>query len=204
MTPRTWNENRELINGLWPRAEFTAEEADLWRADLSGLDQQCLLEAIRQVKRTRDSVYPQLAWLHEEYRTIRARNRPRAAAAAAPAAATSRPRLTIDPATERRVRIELEELAERATTDADLDAVVERVREEFPRLHGLTAARLLATVRAKRERPGAVPTDQLPAVPIAAAGGAEQNGSDLEERRAAALRALGGYASPVSLAANER
>jgi len=31
----TWDENKALINGLWPHHEFTPEEGELFRGDLS-------------------------------------------------------------------------------------------------------------------------------------------------------------------------
>lgn len=67
---KTWDDNRELINGLWPLSQLTPEEADLWRSDLSGLDQGVLFDALRNVKRNNDSNYPQLKWVRDEYRGL--------------------------------------------------------------------------------------------------------------------------------------
>lgn len=69
---KTWDDNRQTINQLWPMMEFTAEEKRLWHDDLSGLDQVVLYDALRNVKRTRDSMYPQLAWVHAAYRELNA------------------------------------------------------------------------------------------------------------------------------------
>lgn len=67
---RTWDENRVAISELWPLMEWTGEEKKLWIDDLSVLDQTLLYDAIRNVKRTRDTNYPQLVWIREEYRTL--------------------------------------------------------------------------------------------------------------------------------------
>jgi len=65
---RTWDDNKVAINQLWPVATYTDEEARLWREDLSGLDQALLYDAIRNVKRQHDSIYPQLKWVLDGYR----------------------------------------------------------------------------------------------------------------------------------------
>jgi len=72
---RTWEDNCKAINGLWPHCEWTDEQRSLWRDDLSHLDQDVLHEALREVKRTHDSLYPQLPWVIEAYRSIVASKR---------------------------------------------------------------------------------------------------------------------------------
>ncbi len=67
---RTWDDNKTAINQLWPMAQFTDEEKRLWTDDLSGLDQIVLYDAIRNAKRNHDSLYPQLKWIRDEYRTL--------------------------------------------------------------------------------------------------------------------------------------
>jgi len=67
---RTWDENKQAINQLWPMAQFTDEERRLWHDDLSGLNQDVLYDAIRNVKRNNESLYPQLKWLRDEYRHL--------------------------------------------------------------------------------------------------------------------------------------
>lgn len=67
---RTWEENRRAISELWPLMEWTGEEKKLWVDDLSVLDQTLLYDAIRNVKRTRETNYPQLVWIRDEYRTL--------------------------------------------------------------------------------------------------------------------------------------
>lgn len=67
---RTWDENRVAINQLWPKCEWTDEERKLMHDDLEPLDQDLLYDAIRNVKRNNDTLYPQLKWFREEYRHL--------------------------------------------------------------------------------------------------------------------------------------
>lgn len=67
---RTWDENRTAINQLWPKCEWTEEERKLMHADLGGLNQELLYDAIRNVKRNNDTLYPQLKWFRDEYRNL--------------------------------------------------------------------------------------------------------------------------------------
>jgi hypothetical protein len=67
---RTWDDNRAAINGLWPMMQLTDEEKLLWHDDLSPLDQVVLYDAIRNVKRNHDTLYPQIKWVKDEYRTL--------------------------------------------------------------------------------------------------------------------------------------
>lgn len=67
---RTWDDNRTAINQLWPCVDFTDEERRLWHDDLSPLDQDVLYDAIRNVKRVNDTLYPQLKWFRDEYRGL--------------------------------------------------------------------------------------------------------------------------------------
>lgn len=67
---RTWDDNRTAINQLWPQCQWTDEERRLLSEDLSGLDQDTLYDALRNVKRTRDTLYPQLKWMLDSYREL--------------------------------------------------------------------------------------------------------------------------------------
>lgn len=67
---KTWDENRTTINQLWSQCQWTDEERRLWKDDLSGLDQDVLYGALRNVKRSRDTLYPQLKWILDEYREL--------------------------------------------------------------------------------------------------------------------------------------
>ena len=190
---RTWDANRELINGLWPMAQFTAEEADLWRADLHGLDQAALFEAIRQVKRTRDSIYPQLAWVHEAYREIRAKARAARPPVAGPPAFAG-DRLTIDPVRERQLRRELEHAIETAG-DGELDAVVDRITREIDNLEARSTITLMARVRERRDGGrGAAPAVVRTVREFVEERTPAESAAEIEARRQAALRVFGANA----------
>lgn len=68
---RTWEDNKTAIHELWPEKNFTGEEAKLWREDLAHLDQDMLYDAIRNVKRKRDTPWVQLPWITSEYRELK-------------------------------------------------------------------------------------------------------------------------------------
>jgi hypothetical protein len=186
---RTWEQNRDAINGLWPMAVWTPEEADLWRADLSGLDHDVLFDALREVKRSRESMYPQLAWVHAAYREIMsARRAARRAAERGPGAgapAYSTPRMQLDPARERRARAELESLLEQ-TEPAGLGAVRRRAGELIDAVDALWAARFLARVAAKAAEDRAAGCVVVDAVDVR--GPSDE--AAIEARRADALRVL--------------
>jgi hypothetical protein len=67
---RTWDQNRAAINQLWPQCVWTDEERRLWHDDLHRLDQDVLYDAIKNVKRNNESMYPQLKWVRDEYRHL--------------------------------------------------------------------------------------------------------------------------------------
>jgi hypothetical protein len=186
---RTWEQNRDTINGLWPMAVWTPEEADLWRADLSGLDHDVLFDALREVKRSRESIYPQLAWVHAAYREVMAARRAtrraaeRGAGAGAPAYST--PRMRPDPARERRARVELETLLEQ-TEPAGLEAVRRRAGELIDAVDALWAARFLARVAAKAAGDRAAACVVVDAVDVRG----PTDDAAIEARRAQALRVL--------------
>ena len=68
---RTWDQNKTAINQLWPQCQWTDEERRLWSDDLSSVDQDVLYDATRNVKRNNDTLYPQLKWFREEYRSLK-------------------------------------------------------------------------------------------------------------------------------------
>jgi hypothetical protein len=142
---RTWDENRQTINQLWPVAQFTAEDVRLWHDDLSGLDQDMLYDAIRNVKRTHDSVYPQLKWMLDEYRSLA---QSRKAALRSTVSREEKTQWNIDETQDREARNELMEWVDRAEPSeyrAIHDAVFEP--EMFKRLHSLTAMRIVFYAR---------------------------------------------------------
>ena len=67
---RTWDSNKQAMNQLWSQCQWSEEERRLLKDDLSSLDQDVLYDALRNVKRTRDTLYPQLKWITEEYRHL--------------------------------------------------------------------------------------------------------------------------------------
>lgn len=149
---RTWDENRETINGLWPMAQFTAEEADLWRSDLEPLNQDALFEAIRQVKRSRDSVYPQLAWVHDAYRQLRAAQRVAERMHEERQPAYSGERLVIDAEDSRRLRAQFEADIGAAATIEALDQIAASIAASLERMEAVAAVVLCGKVREARQR----------------------------------------------------
>lgn len=182
---RTWQKNSDTINGLWPHCQWTDEEIDLWHADLSGLDQDVLFEAIREVKRSRDSLYPQLAWIHAAYRPLIAAKRAAdrtARAAAEPAFAGDR--LEIDPAESRRIAGMITNMIE-AAGPGDVDGILATIREHVDQLDAAVASRLAWRAAMKRrgiEAPAIRPN------PIPAA--IQESRADFEEIRRKALAQL--------------
>lgn len=188
-TTRTWQQNSDSINGLWPQCQWTDDEIDLWRSDLAGLDQDVLFEAIREVKRSRDSLYPQLVWIHTAYRTLSAARRTAEKAAAIREPAFSGDRLEIDPAESRRLVAEIGAEIE-AAGPGDVDAILAKIHANLDRLDADAAARL--GWRAGRRRqitqrasdaPAGVGRGFVDAVLVEPA-------EDLEQRRAEQLRVL--------------
>ncbi len=111
---RTWDENKTAINQLWPMAQFTDEERRLWHDDLGGLDQAVLYDAIRNVKRTHDSLYPQIKWILDEVRGL-SRLKKVAEQKAKTSTQEKREVVVIDAATDKRMKAELTSVVEMAT-----------------------------------------------------------------------------------------
>jgi hypothetical protein len=138
---RTWDENKTAINQLWPVAQFTEEEKRLWRDDLSGLDQDTLYDAIRNAKRNHDSIYPQLKWMLDEYRSLFSSRR---AALRIGAQREKKTEWNIDDAQDREARNEMMEWVDRADPREYrniYDAVF--AQGTFERLHSITALRII-------------------------------------------------------------
>jgi hypothetical protein len=139
---RTWDQNRETINDLWPLIELRPEERQLWHDDLSPLDQDVLHEALREVKRSHDSPWPQLAWIHTAYRAIVSARRPAVAALQGPPA-YSTPRLVIDEVWSRARRAELEDRIRGANTILELAEVSVQMEADVDRLAAKDAVFLM-------------------------------------------------------------
>lgn len=123
---RTWDENRQAINQLWPLMTFTDEEKRLWHDDLAGLNQDVLYDAIRNVKRANDSNYPHIKWVREEYRGLE-----RLSKFASRKTADGEPRqvVKIDADKNARMRDELKAAIECATT-ADFDSTLALIADK--------------------------------------------------------------------------
>jgi hypothetical protein len=67
---RTWDQNKVAMNQLWPQCQWSDEERRLLTDDLGGLDQDTLYDALRNVKRSRDTLYPQIKWILDAYREL--------------------------------------------------------------------------------------------------------------------------------------
>ena len=146
---RTWDDNRQAINQLWPLMTLTEEEKRLWRDDLSSLDQPVLYDAIRNVKRNNDSNYPQLKWIRDEYRAL---DRIRNFSNRRSSAGEPRQIVNIDSAENARMRDELKiaiELATRADYQSTVDLIADKASQHKVELS--TAYRL---VRYLNERLG--------------------------------------------------
>lgn len=140
---RTWEANKQAINQLWPQCQWTDEERRLWHDDLSGLDQEVLYDAVRNVKRSHDTLYPQLKWMTQEYREL--------ASAKRKALKTQMPR-------EQKLDLRISD-TEDASLATDFVAVIDEsspsdfggiqtmVLDKLPKMHARTAIRLIAYAR---------------------------------------------------------
>lgn len=123
---RTWDDNRQAINQLWPMNQLTEEERRLWSDDLSRLNQDMLYDALRNVKRNHDSNYPQIKWIRDEYRTL---DRLASLKSRRPASAEAKVPVIIDTDAEARMRDDLKVMIETATP-ADKDATVDMIADK--------------------------------------------------------------------------
>ncbi len=155
---RTWDDNRKAITELWPLMQWTAEEKKLWVEDLSVLDQVLLYDAIRNVKRTRDTNYPQLVWIREEYRTL---ERLHKAAIKTSKPVEPRELQKVDAADDERYRDELMEVI-RMASPSDFEMIRDLISDKAAqvKIEMATALRLInfllqRTGRAQGGRPDA-------------------------------------------------
>ena len=68
----SWESNRRLINGLWPEADFTPDERDLFHKAFCNLNQEWLKEAIERAAMDRMGKKPYVAWIKKEFNSIKA------------------------------------------------------------------------------------------------------------------------------------
>lgn len=140
---RTWDENKTAINQLWPQCQWTEEERRLWSGDLGGMDQDVLYDALRNVKRTHDTLYPQLKWILDECRELSWAKR-RAAKSKTPT--EKKLDLRIDDDEDRQLHEELIALVD-ISEPHDFDSVEARVLDKLPKMRAKTALRVLAYAR---------------------------------------------------------
>lgn len=136
---RTWDENKTAINQLWPQCQWTEEERRLWHGDLCGLDQAVLYDALRNVKRNRDTLYPQLKWILDEHRELSWAKR---RSAKKKATTEKKLDLHIDDQEDRQLHDDFVALID-MSGPSDFENVEERVLDSLPKMRATTALRAL-------------------------------------------------------------
>lgn len=137
---RTWDQNKTTINQLWPTCSFTDEEKRLWSEDLGSLDQDTLYDAIRNVKRTRDTQWPQLKWMLDAYRELSHSKRQAKTHSKAP---ELRVGVNVDEDENSRLADDFIAYIESAAP-ADYQDIHDRVLDKLPKMHSRTALRVIA------------------------------------------------------------
>lgn len=141
---RTWDDNRASINQLWPQCKWSDEERKLWHDDLHSLDQPMLYDAIRNVKRNHDTLYPQLKWVLEAYRELSAS---RKRATKPPAPAGERLRVSVNEEEDRKLTAEFIELID-LSRPSDWPMVEAKVLDVgLPKMSNSSARRVLNYAR---------------------------------------------------------
>ena len=124
---RTWEQNKQAMNQLWPQCQWSDEERRLLKDDLSSLDHDVLYDALRNVKRTRDTLYPQLKWIMDEYRHLYRMKqfllRP------APGTSEARKPVKICKESDARIGSELRDVIQAATT-ADKQEIIDLIADK--------------------------------------------------------------------------
>jgi hypothetical protein len=137
---RTWDQNKTTINQLWPTCTFTDEEKRLWGDDLGPLDQDTLYDAIRNVKRTRDTQWPQLKWMLDAYRELSHAKR-QAKTHSKPA----EPRVGVNVNEDENSRLADDFIAYiDAAAPSDFQDIHDRVLDKLLKMHSRTALRIIA------------------------------------------------------------
>lgn len=141
---RTWNDNKDVINQLWP-TQWNPEEWKLIHEDLSPLDQAILYDAIRNAKRKHDTPFVHLKWLLDEYREL--------AAARKQAIKATKPK---DPKLQIEVNDEQDrKLSAEFVTWIDIcepknfPEVEAKVLDYLPKMHAISVIKILGYARAR-------------------------------------------------------
>ena len=141
---RTWDDNRASINQLWPQCSWSDEERRLWHDDLHSLDQAMLYDALRNVKRNHDTLYPQLKWILESYRELAAA---RKRAARPQPAREEKLKLNIDDEEDRKMTADFLALID-ISQPSEFAAVEKKVLDiGLPKMHSRSAVRVLNYAR---------------------------------------------------------
>lgn len=137
---RTWDQNKTTINQLWPTCTFTDEEKRLWSEDLGSLDQETLYDAIRNVKRSRDTQWPQLKWMLDAYRELAHAKRQAKTHNKAP-----EPRVGVNVDEDENSRLADDFIAYiESASPADYQDIHDRVLDKLTKMHSRTALRVIA------------------------------------------------------------
>lgn len=140
---RTWEENKTSINQLWPQCRWTGEEGELWRGDLSRLDQDVLYDAIKDVKRGHDTLYPQLKWMLDTYRELASLKK---SASVTKTKAEVKLKLDINEAENAKLVDDCMKLIDESTRE-DFPSVEKTILDALKRMHASAALRLLKYAR---------------------------------------------------------
>jgi len=136
---RTWEQNKTTINQLWPTCTFTDEEKRLWSEDLGSLDQDVLHDAIRNVKRSRDTQWPQLKWMLDAYRELSHAKRQAKTHAKAP-----EPRVGVKVDDDENSRLADDFIAYiDSASPSDFQDIHDRVLDKLVKMHSRTAVRVI-------------------------------------------------------------
>lgn len=141
---RTWDENKALINGLWPQHEFTPEEGELFRGDLGSLDQEMLADAIRNTKRNHDTAWIHLKWLLDEYRQLKQAK----ARAVHTVDRGEKLNLHVDADYSQKLASQFMALIDISSRE-DFDSIEAKVLDGLPKMFSRTAVRVLIYARAR-------------------------------------------------------
>lgn len=140
---RTWEENKSAINQLWPQCQWTEEERRLWSGDLGNLDQDVLYDAIRNVKRCHDTLYPQLKWMLDGYRELFSLKR---RVLSRPKGQEEKLDLKISADEDRRLAADFIAVIDESSPD-DFQNIETMVLDRLPKMYAATAHRLLMYAR---------------------------------------------------------
>lgn len=136
---RTWEQNKTTINQLWPTCSFTDEEKRLWSEDLGSLDQDTLYDAIRNVKRSRDTQWPQLKWMLDAYRELSHAKRQAKTHSKAP-----EPRVGVNVDEDENSRLADDFIAYiESAAPSDFQDIHDRVLDKLTKMHSRTAVRVI-------------------------------------------------------------